>query len=106
LVGYVLNDFGFRGVSSVQSAKHGGSAHLINFDGSDTVVASKLVENYTILILFSVNLFQQLNTIMTLKGEEGELELMSFNIIPNRFSCLCLIVITYSEHVVNIGVVS
>jgi nicotinamide phosphoribosyltransferase len=23
---YVLNDFGFRGVSSVQSAKHGGSA--------------------------------------------------------------------------------
>jgi hypothetical protein len=24
-VGYVLNDFGFRGVSSVQSAKHGGS---------------------------------------------------------------------------------
>jgi nicotinamide phosphoribosyltransferase len=51
LVGYVLNDFGFRGVSSVQSAKHGGSAHLINFDGSDTVVASKL-ENYTILILF------------------------------------------------------
>jgi hypothetical protein len=25
-------------------SKTGGSAHLINFDGSDTVVASKLVE--------------------------------------------------------------
>jgi nicotinic acid phosphoribosyltransferase len=45
IVGFVLNDFGFRGVSSVQSAKHGGSAHLINFDGSDTVIASKMIRD-------------------------------------------------------------
>jgi nicotinamide phosphoribosyltransferase len=51
LVGYVLNDFGFRGVSSVQS-KHGGSAHLINFDGSDTVVASKIRELYNTDTIF------------------------------------------------------
>jgi nicotinamide phosphoribosyltransferase len=35
-------DFGFRGVSSVQSAKMVVQS-LINFDGSDTVVASKLI---------------------------------------------------------------
>ena len=30
-IDFVLNDFGFRGVSSVESAGLGGSAHLINF---------------------------------------------------------------------------
>jgi nicotinic acid phosphoribosyltransferase len=101
LVGYVLNDFGFRGVSSVQSAKHGGSAHLINFDGSDTVVASKLIrELYNTDTIFGKSIPTE-HSIMTLKGEEGEgVNEKSFNIIPNRFSCLCLIVITYSEHVV------
>lgn len=33
---YHLNDFGFRGVSSIESAGIGGSAHLVNFDGTDT----------------------------------------------------------------------
>jgi nicotinamide phosphoribosyltransferase len=75
LVGYVLNDFGFRGVSSVQSAKHGGSAHLINFDGSDTVVASKLIrELYNTDTIFGKSIPTE-HSIMTLKGEEGE-ELM------------------------------
>lgn len=34
-----LHDFGYRGVSSTESAIIGGSAHLLNFDGSDTVPA-------------------------------------------------------------------
>ena len=34
---YHLNDFGFRGVSSTESAGIGGSAHLVNFDGTDTL---------------------------------------------------------------------
>jgi nicotinamide phosphoribosyltransferase len=33
---YKLHDFGFRGVSSVESAGIGGAAHLVNFRGSDT----------------------------------------------------------------------
>jgi len=36
-VGYQLNDFGCRGVSSMESAAIGGSAHLVNFGGSDTM---------------------------------------------------------------------
>ena len=32
-----LNDFGFRGVSSRESAGIGGAANLINFDGTDTL---------------------------------------------------------------------
>lgn len=36
---FKLHDFGFRGVSSVESAAIGGLAHLVNFKGSDTVAA-------------------------------------------------------------------
>jgi nicotinamide phosphoribosyltransferase len=35
---YKLHDFGARGVSSRESAALGGAAHLVNFQGSDTVV--------------------------------------------------------------------
>ncbi len=77
LVGFVLNDFGFRGVSSVQSAKIGGSAHLVNFRGSDTVVASKLIRDiYNTDTIYGLSIPATEHSIMTLKGEEGELELM------------------------------
>ncbi|HEY6162703.1 MAG TPA: nicotinamide phosphoribosyltransferase domain-containing protein, partial [Bacteroidia bacterium] len=36
LVDFKLHDFGFRGVSSVESASIGGAAHLMNFMGTDT----------------------------------------------------------------------
>lgn len=39
LVCFKLHDFGFRGVSSVESAGIGGAAHLVNFMGTDTVQA-------------------------------------------------------------------
>lgn len=36
---FMLHDFGFRGASSVESAAIGGGAHLVNFLGTDTMVA-------------------------------------------------------------------
>lgn len=77
LVQFVLNDFGFRGVSSVQSASVGGSAHLVNFRGSDTVVASKLIRDiYNTNVVYGLSIPATEHSIMTLKGEEGELEMM------------------------------
>lgn len=77
LVDFVLNDFGFRGVSSVQSAKIGGSAHLVNFRGSDTVVASKMIRDlYNTDTVYGLSIPATEHSIMTLKGEEGELEMM------------------------------
>lgn len=77
LVDFVLNDFGFRGVSSVQSAKIGGSAHLVNFRGSDTIVASQLIKDvYNTETIYGLSIPATEHSIMTLKGEEGELELM------------------------------
>lgn len=46
---YKLHDFGRRGVSSRQSAAHGGAAHLTNFLGSDTCVGVRCANrNYFI----------------------------------------------------------
>jgi nicotinamide phosphoribosyltransferase len=41
-----LNDFGFRGTSSPESAIIGGMAHLANFAGTDNVLAAKMSRGY------------------------------------------------------------
>lgn len=46
LVDFKLHDFGFRGVSSVESAGIGGAAHLVNFKGTDTIPAVLVAHNY------------------------------------------------------------
>ena len=43
---FMLHDFGFRGVSSVESAEMGGMAHLVNFLGTDTVVAIEAIATF------------------------------------------------------------
>jgi len=43
---FMLHDFGFRGVSSLESASIGGAAHLINFQGTDTLAGILLAKDY------------------------------------------------------------
>ncbi len=43
---FKLHDFGFRGVSSVESAGIGGAAHLVNFMGTDTMEALEVAYNH------------------------------------------------------------
>jgi len=43
---FKLHDFGFRGVSSVESAATGGLGHLVNFLGTDTVAALVAAKKY------------------------------------------------------------
>lgn len=43
---FKLHDFGFRGVSSPESAAIGGSAHLVNFLGTDTVLSLILAKEF------------------------------------------------------------
>jgi nicotinamide phosphoribosyltransferase len=44
LLPFKLHDFGFRGVSSVESAGIGGLAHLVNFMGTDTQAALQIAK--------------------------------------------------------------
>lgn len=77
-IDFVLNDFGFRGVSSVESAGLGGSAHLINFSGSDTVYASTFAKKYyNAKRIYGMSVPATEHSIMTLKGLEGEGEIFS-----------------------------
>lgn len=46
LIDFKLHDFGFRGVSSVESAGIGGAAHLVNFLGTDTVAALTFIQDF------------------------------------------------------------
>ena len=46
IINFKLHDFGFRGVSSVESAGIGGLAHLINFIGTDTINALVFAKEY------------------------------------------------------------
>ena len=76
LLNFVLNDFGFRGVSSVQSAKNGGSAHLVNFLGSDTLIANTIINDVYHSKIRGLSVPATEHSIMTILGEEGEIEMM------------------------------
>jgi len=74
LLNFGLHDFGFRGASSWESAGIGGAAHLINFLGTDTVVAMEVAVNYYNANLdnlaFSVAATE--HSVMTALGKNGE----------------------------------
>ena len=46
LIDFKLHDFGYRGVSSEETAGIGAAAHLINFKGTDTVAGIRLLQSY------------------------------------------------------------
>jgi len=69
-----LHDFGFRGVSSVESAGVEGAGHLINFQGTDTVKAMEVAMEYYNAPLdglaYSVPATE--HSVMTAQGKDGE----------------------------------
>lgn len=75
-IDFVLNDFGFRGVSSVESAKIGGAAHLINFSGSDNLAGGGMAINYyDAQKVYGLSIPATEHSICTLLGRDGELEI-------------------------------
>jgi len=75
-IDFVLNDFGFRGVSSVESAKIGGAAHLLSFSGSDNLAGSGMAINYyDAERVYGLSIPATEHSICTLLGREGELEI-------------------------------
>ena len=77
-----LHDFGYRGVSSEESAEFAGAAHLLNFWGSDTIPAIDHINEFysdgvfdedgdpTYMPAFSVRATE--HSIMTQNGRNGE----------------------------------
>ena len=75
-IAFVLNDFGYRGVSSMESAGLGGSAHLVSFMGSDNLAGSVLAQRYYHTSeVYGKSIPATEHSICTLLGEEGELDI-------------------------------
>jgi nicotinamide phosphoribosyltransferase len=67
-----LNDFGYRGVSSKESAAIGGLAHLVNFLGTDTLAAIEAGMKYYYSDVCGYSVFAAEHSTVTAYGRENE----------------------------------
>jgi nicotinamide phosphoribosyltransferase len=99
-INFMLHDFGYRGVSSHESAALGGAGHLVNFLGTDTIPAlQKLVDHYGATYNnagFSVIATE--HSIMTSLGVDGEhsIALRYIKEFPN--SIVSLVIDSYDPY--------
>ncbi|CAK0890772.1 unnamed protein product [Prorocentrum cordatum] len=67
-------DFGFRGVSSVESAGLGGAAHLVNQMGSDTVAGVNVAKAYYGADMAGFSIAAAEHSTITSWGKDKEVE--------------------------------
>jgi nicotinamide phosphoribosyltransferase len=79
---YKLHDFGFRGVSSRESAAIGGAAHLFNFLGTDNLAAIELLQQYYSAGMAGVSIPASEHSTITAWGREHEVDAYE-NILDN-----------------------
>ena len=82
LLPYKLHDFGFRGVSSRESAAIGGAAHLFNFLGTDNLAAIELLQQFYGAEMPGVSIPASEHSTITAWGREHEAEAYE-NILNN-----------------------
>jgi nicotinamide phosphoribosyltransferase len=71
---FKLHDFGARGVSSAESAALGGSAHLVNFLGTDNVLGLRAVREYYHEPMAGFSIPAAEHSTITSWGRENEVE--------------------------------
>lgn len=71
---FKLHDFGARGVSSAESAALGGSAHLVNFSGTDNVLALLAAREYYHEPMAGFSIPAAEHSTITSWGRENEVE--------------------------------
>ena len=81
---FKLHDFGSRGVSSRESAGIGGLAHLINFQGSDTLEALRTARNHYDSDLAGFSIPAAEHSTITSWGKEHEVD--AYRNMITRFS--------------------
>ena len=81
LIGFMLHDFGARGVSSKESAGLGGVAHLVHFMGTDTVESLRYARHFygETMAGFSIPAAEH-STITVWGGPESEIDAFKRNI--------------------------
>ena len=73
-----LHDFGFRGVSSKESAGVGGSAHLVNFLGTDTLEGIRYAMHYYNADVCGYSVVASEHSVVTMYGLGKENEIAAY----------------------------
>jgi nicotinamide phosphoribosyltransferase len=73
-IGFKLHDFGARGVSSRESAGIGGMAHLVNFQGSDTIEGIRFANHYYGCDMAAFSIPASEHSTITMWGREREVD--------------------------------
>ena len=76
LIGFKLHDFGFRGVTCPEQAALGGAAHLVNFQGTDTIPGLLLARHFYGCEMAGFSIPAAEHSTITSWGEERELDAM------------------------------
>lgn len=76
LVDFKLHDFGFRGVSSVETAGVGGAAHLVSFRGTDTLEGIVVAREYYAEPMAGFSIPAAEHSTITAWGREHEVDAM------------------------------
>ena len=71
---FKLHDFGFRGVSSVETAGIGAAAHLVNFLGTDTIAGIMTARKFYGCEMAGYSIPAAEHSTITTWGREGEVE--------------------------------
>ncbi|XP_071082856.1 nicotinamide phosphoribosyltransferase-like [Haliotis cracherodii] len=71
---FKLHDFGFRGSTSVESAGIGGCAHLVNFQGTDTIAGIMTARKYYGCNVAGFSIPAAEHSTITTWGRDGEFE--------------------------------
>jgi len=74
LINFKLHDFGFRGVSSLESAELGAAAHLVNFMGTDTIAGLLAARKYYGADMAGFSIPAMEHSTVTSWGRENEVE--------------------------------
>jgi nicotinamide phosphoribosyltransferase len=95
---FMLHDFGYRGVSSQESAGIGAMAHLSNFMGTDTVAGLEVIMDFyntSEMPGYSVRATE--HSVMTALGEDGEHKVFYRLVEDNPTGILSLVIDSYNH---------
>lgn len=77
LIAFKLHNFGYRGVSSVETAGVGGAAHLVNFMGTDTFEGVRYAKEYYGEPMAGFSIPASEHSTITSWGKEHEVDAMA-----------------------------
>lgn len=97
---FMLHDFGCRGATTMEAAALGGSAHLLNFMGTDTYPALDFISayyhhHYYADAPYGYSVLATEHSIMTARGEAGEFEVVKYLLDKYRTGVLAMVIDSY-----------